>query len=146
MGGKSQNYITNFFSKIKIEPSGCWRWTAKIQSKGYGGFNILRVSVLAHRVSYEIYNGKIPKGLTIDHLCRNRWCVNPQHLEAVTCRENILRGVGTAAINAKKTHCIRGHELSGNNLYARKDRNERGCRICRNLSAKKCLEGKVCHR
>jgi hypothetical protein len=82
----------------------------------------------AHRVSYVLAHGSIPDGLQLDHLCRNKLCVNPTHLEAVTARENTLRGVSVAAVNAKKTHCPRGHELSGSNLLAY--RKVRSCRAC----------------
>ena len=73
--------------------------------------------VYAHRVAYEIIKGKIPDGLDLDHLCRNKVCVNPDHLEAVTRRENLMRGNTIIAKEVKQTHCKRGHPLSGNNLY-----------------------------
>lgn len=66
-----------------------------------------------HRVSYQEFNGPILPGLVIDHLCRNKKCVNPKHLEAITSGENVLRGVGPTAMNARKTHCMRGHKLLG---------------------------------
>lgn len=84
-----------------------------------------------HRVAYEDKYGTIPEGMVLDHLCRNRACINPDHLEVVTQRENIMRGVGVAAKNAQKTHCKRGHEFTGNNLYRYKGK--RMCRQCRNL-------------
>lgn len=83
----------------------------------------------AHRFSYQLYKGNIPKNLVIDHLCKNPSCVNPDHLEAVTNRENILRGISPAAINSKKTHCPKGHKLSGDNVYIY--RNSRWCKKCR---------------
>lgn len=88
--------------------------------------------VLAHRYVYEKEVGIIPKDFVIDHLCRNGLCVNPKHLEAVTNIENIMRGNGAPAINARKTHCVRGHELSGDNLYNRRS-GKRACRTCGNL-------------
>lgn len=98
-----------FESKFIPEPnSGCWLWTEALKGKGYGGFYLAGKDARAHRVSYELYVGAIPCGLTIDHLCRNKSCVNPDHLEAVTNRENVLRGVGTSAENARKTHCPQG--------------------------------------
>ena len=110
--------------------SKCWNWkgTTFHSTSGarYGCFSYLEKSTLAHRFSYEAFIGKIPKGLTIDHLCRNTLCVNPKHLEAVTLKENILRGNGACARNARKTHCPKGHPLSGKNLLNRR----RGFREC----------------
>lgn len=85
--------------------------------------------ILAHRFEYEKVHGKIPSELVIDHLCRNGLCVNPKHLEAVTNKENILRGEGICAINARKTHCKRGHLLSSENIYQRKN-GKRDCKLC----------------
>jgi hypothetical protein len=87
--------------------------------------------LLAHRVSYELVKGPIPEGLHLDHLCRTPLCVNPDHLEPVTHRENLLRGNTFAARNAAKTHCVQGHELTPDNLYLRKDRIGRMCMTCR---------------
>jgi hypothetical protein len=80
-------------------------------------------------VAYELAIGPIPEGLTIDHLCRNRGCVNPAHLEAVTNRTNLLRGDGIAALNARKTHCKRGHEFTPENTYVWRE-GTRACRAC----------------
>lgn len=82
----------------------------------------------AHRVYYEARFGPIPAGLQLDHLCRNRGCVNPDHLEPVTCRENLMRGHTVAAANAKKTHCNAGHALAGDNLRVWKGK--RYCIVC----------------
>ena len=109
-------------------PDGeCWRWTGSISPNGYGRFNL----IYAHRRSYELHVGPIPEGLTIDHLCRHRWCVNPAHLEPVTRGENVLRGVGPSAQHARKTHCKRGHPLSGENL--RVHARGRECAICKRI-------------
>jgi hypothetical protein len=96
----------------------CWIWTAH-RPTGVGYISIRREGrfVLAHRVAYEQYKGAIPDGLVLDHLCRVPACVNPDHLEAVTQRENALRGVGITAQLARQTHCKRGHSLSGENLH-----------------------------
>lgn len=92
-------------------------------------YEMLRVdgrNVLAHRLAYELVKGTIPAGFTIDHLCRTPACVNPSHLEAVTGRENTLRGISPTAVNAAKVTCNRGHPLEGPNL-----RMYRGVRVCR---------------
>ena len=82
-------------------------------------------------VSYELHVGPIPKGLTVDHTCRNRRCVNPNHMEIVTQKENNARGNSPSAINARKTHCKRGHPFSGDNLYVDPGRQSRHCRACK---------------
>lgn len=121
------NTHDKFWTKIKIT-NFCWEWTGG-KRKGYGLFGLDGKSKSAHRYSYELFKGDIEKGMTIDHLCRNRACVNPNHLESVTNKENVLRGFGLTAINARKTHCLRGHILSGENLYVHKN-NYRACKQC----------------
>ena len=103
----------------------CWLWTAWVDRYGYGRFNLSKgVAVAAHRFAYELLGLEIPLGLTLDHLCRNRPCVNPQHMEPVTNRENILRGVGLAALNAAKSCCPKGHP------YFVSSDGKRRCRTC----------------
>lgn len=85
----------------------------------------------AHRIAYELVNGPIPEGLEIDHLCRNRLCVRPDHLEAVTTQENLRRGNGASARNARKDRCSQGHEFDETNTYWRPDGKGRDCRTCR---------------
>jgi Flp pilus assembly pilin Flp len=106
-----------------------WLWRGSLATKGYGRLRLDGVKVLAHRASYEAYVGPIPEGLTIDHLCRVRACVKPAHLEAVTMRENVLRGIGPAAIHARQTHCKRGHLLAGEHVYQSPEGHRR-CRTC----------------
>ena len=120
-----------FFDKVVVDPeTGCHNWTGGQNGKGYGLFSIGVKKYYAHRVAYELAKGKIPEGLEIDHLCRVRDCVNPDHLEAVTHKENLHRGETFAAANAAKTHCPQGHPLSGDNLYV-DPRGRRECRTCR---------------
>lgn len=110
--------------------TGCWNWIRSKRPNGYGqigkGGHNCRI-LLAHRVAYELYCDPIPKGLDIDHLCRNRGCVNPDHLEPVTRRINLLRGETIAARRAAQTRCIHGHEFTPGNTMRAKS----GTRECR---------------
>lgn len=127
--------MERFMRKVDIIPGGCWEWRAyRAKISGYGFFNVTkRKQVGAHRVSYELHIGPIPEGLEPDHLCRNRGCVCPWHLEAVTHRENCIRGMSPNAINARKTHCKRGHLYNAASTGTRKTRpGTRWCKICRN--------------
>src|SRR5690348_1907218 len=113
-----------FWAKVdRRGPGECWTWQAT-QTNGYGQFKIDGKQRYAHRVSYELTVGPIPDGLQIDHLCRNRACVNPAHMEPVTPRVNTLRGIGGAAARAARTHCPRGHAYTAENTY-RSRRNQR---------------------
>jgi len=109
----------------KVEKGKCWEWRGA-RSRGYGCFNDGDRTVIAHRWSYEAARGPIPPGLTLDHLCRNRSCVNPAHLEIVTRKENVLRGVGVTARNASKVACVHGHGFTEENTY-----HWHGKRICK---------------
>lgn len=117
----------------KVDKSGeCWEWTARRQTHGYGQLLWDGKWRLAHRIAYEMANGPVPAGRELDHLCSNKACVRPDHLEAVTHRENILRASsGFASINAAKTHCPRGHEYTPENTmrFGPEDR-WRWCRTC----------------
>ena len=116
-------------SKIEVANDGCWLWTGARSSNGYGvSWHNLR-AISAHRFAYELLVGPIPEGLTLDHLCRVRHCVNPAHLEPVTMRENLLRGEGWTALNARKTHCPRGHSYDDENTYI--SGGKRYCLTCR---------------
>lgn len=107
-----------FFSKfIKGKKNECWVWGGTTESSGYGVIIINKSRFKAHRVSYHIHYGSISKDLCIDHICRNKSCVNPSHLRNVTTSTNLLEDLRTeAAKNKAKTHCIRGHEFVGVNV------------------------------
>jgi hypothetical protein len=109
----------------------CWPWQGARLPKGYGHFGWRGRTQYAHRFAYTLAHGVIPDGLVIDHLCRNPSCVNPAHLEAVTTRENVLRGVGFCAVNAVKTHCAHGHPYSDDNT--RRRGTWRDCRACHTI-------------
>jgi HNH endonuclease len=111
--------------------SECWEWK-RGRSEGYGTIYVKGDHFLVHRVMYELYRGPIPEGRQIDHLCRNRGCGNPSHMEVVTTRVNILRGMSPSAVNARKTHCVHGHEFTAENTKPRRD----GSRICRECERK----------
>lgn len=115
-----------------VQPDGCWRWNLSIRPDGYGQIWTGNTVRLTHRVSYEIHVGPIPEGLVLDHLCRNRACINPEHLEVVTNEENIRRGQGPSALNARKTHCNQGHELDDANTYTTPG-GTRQCRTCNRI-------------
>lgn len=117
---------------VKDPLTGCVNWVGHINTDGYGTLCSKGRRARAHRVAYELARGPIPPGLVIDHLCRNRACCNPEHLEPVTSRVNILRGEGASARLARATHCVNGHPFSPENTYIRRDRGrERVCRTCK---------------
>lgn len=118
--------------RVHINPdTGCWEWTAGLDSDGYAQARFNGRSRLVHIITYERAHGPVPDGLELDHLCRVRHCVRPSHLEAVTHRENVLRGEGVAALAAQATHCPSGHPYEGRNLLVFAD-GKRRCRACRN--------------
>jgi HNH endonuclease len=127
----ANNVAERFWAKVdRRGPDDCWPWLACRNPRGYGWFGLAhRKNVKAHRYAYELLVRQIPPGLTLDHLCRNPSCVNPAHLEPVTVKENVLRGDGRTAINARKTHCPAGHAYDVANTYV--DRHgSRECRAC----------------
>lgn len=124
------DWVQRLWDKVYVSPD-CWEWFGPVHTKGYGLLKVDGATRLAHRLSYEMLVGPIPEGLVIDHLCRVTHCVNPDHLEAVTQRENIRRGVNPAAASMSKEHCTAGHEFTPENTYVPPKRpNRRQCKAC----------------
>jgi len=139
--GMNSSVRTPLFARVlsKIKPESdphpklgtpCWLWTSCQTTAGYGRYAIIRnrrrTMLMAHRLCYELLMGEIPPGLHLDHLCRVPLCVNPAHLEPVLPKENYLRGYGVGALNARKTHCMRGHSS-----WRRTTIGNRMCSVCR---------------
>ncbi len=123
-----------FWPKVdKAGPDDCWEWQAAKTCDGYGRLTFQRQGHQAHRIAYELLVGEIPEGLQLDHLCRNPSCVNPAHLEPVTCRENVLRGHAYRALIAQ---CFRGHAFTEENTYWAPN-GTRQCIECRRFRAKR---------
>lgn len=124
----------------KVDKTGnCWEWIACTNNDGYGRFRLNGKPQLTHCLSYEDKFGKIPKGLELNHICRNRHCVNPDHLEAITHKENIQKGISA---NRNKTHCPQGHEYTEKNTYIHPSM-KRMCRTCRQILARKYYQLKI---
>lgn len=129
---KSLTTEERFWANVdKTNIDGCWLWLRSNNGKGYGQFVIDGKKHYAHRYAYELIKGVIPKGMTLDHLCRNPYCVNPAHLEPVSNRTNLLRGNTIFALNVAKTHCPHGHPYDLLNTYLY--RGDRYCRKCLRL-------------
>jgi hypothetical protein len=121
--------------------SGCWIWMKSIGTNGYGKTWHNNKTALAHRVAWIITEGEISNELELDHLCRVRSCINPQHLEPVTPKENLSRSPliglrGAPVHHRNKTHCPKGHPYSGENLYLSPKSGGRVCKICKSESGK----------
>lgn len=129
--------IVRFTRHVEVSESGCWLWKSSTNHGGYGEFTVPaatsrgKKTVAAHRWAYEHFVGPIPDGLTIDHLCRVRHCVNPAHLEPVTVQDNLAR-------RPPKTHCPNGHPYQGSNLRVNRQ-GAKECRTCRRDSHRRYL-------
>lgn len=133
MRNNSMTVIERFLKYVAISELGCWLWQGSLDTKGYGSLWDGEHNVRAHRFAHEYYKGIIPKGLEPDHLCRNRSCVNPNHIEIVTHLENVRRGV--VGINMRsKTHCPKGHPYTMENTYIAPHDGSRYCKTCKHLS------------
>lgn len=119
-----------FFSHLTETLAGCWMWDKPDLKTGYGQFWDNNQKWLPHRWSYEFFCAEIPADLVLDHLCGNRACANPWHLEPVTQRVNLVRSTNFIAVNAAMTHCVRGHPFDEANTSYRQDRPGRVCRAC----------------
>ena len=120
--------IDRLKSKVVIDDNGCWNFTGSINEKGYGRFSLNDKIGLAHTASYILFKGEITKGNTVDHLCRNRKCVSPDHLESVPHEINLLRGNSITTMQVNQTHCKNGHLFDERNTISRNG--HRRCRIC----------------
>jgi hypothetical protein len=132
-------WIDRFWAKVDLkgptpadraELGPCWLWLGTKDNYGYGVFSIAGQNFKAHRLSYHHVNGGVDDALTLDHLCRQKDCVYPGHLEAVDAAENTRRA------NPRRTHCLRGHEFTPENTYIKPNRSQ-GCRACNNLLHRK---------
>lgn len=140
-GKRRQKLIQNILSRIEINPglNSCWEWQGALNPKGYAHVCWKGLPTQGHRACYILFRGEIPEGKEIDHLCGNRSCIHPWHMEAVDHRVNILRGNTLAAKQLKQRHCKRGHSLE--DAISRRG-NRRECRTCYELyKARKRLFG-----
>lgn len=129
--------LPRFWAKVE-KTEGCWNWTAYLDPQGYGRYNHNGRCRLAHRLAYIDRVGPIPDGLHLDHLCKNRRCVNPAHLEPVTAQENLRR---SAAREAKRaiTHCPSGHPYDARNTFVNRA-GSRVCRACRQRAVRRWMD------
>lgn len=115
-------FEVRFWMKVRFTPT-CWEWKSNFNGTGYGRIKVGRKNIAAHRWAYEFCRGPIAEGMTLDHLCRNRKCINPEHLEEVSLKENILRGTAPSAQYARSINCKWGHPLE-------QGKRQRFCRTC----------------
>ena len=140
MAPKPKPPIDRFLPKVNRLPTGCWQWTSYIDKEtGYGRFGLPGGIVIgAHRFSYMYYKGPIADDMVLDHTCKNRWCVNPDHLEEVTLLVNLQRGDNShrGRWQRETTHCPQGHEYSPDNTWISKT----GARYCKTCNRERMRE------
>jgi len=139
----TDDFVERFMRNIDMSKGlfECWEWMGSKDAYGYGQIGRNCHMYKVHRVLYTYFVSIIPFGLTLDHKCRNRSCVNPSHLEPVSNHENILRGESFTAKQSRQTYCINGHPLSGENLSIRYNKDgsfrARQCQTCRRIANRK---------
>lgn len=134
----NESECTRFWAKVaRAAGSGCWEWLASVNVRdGYGQYRIKGKTRRAHIVAYELVVGRVPLGLVLDHICRNRRCVNPAHLDPVTLGENTRRGMSPTAIASRTNRCLRGHAFTDGNTIKRAN-GKRECRTCDNVGQRR---------
>lgn len=136
--GMSLDLKTGFYDRIE-KTSSCWNWLGPRMRSGYGRASFSGRRGLAHRISYELLRAPVPSNLQIDHVCRNRLCVNPDHLCPMTRKENLRRGIGPTGIRHRQIACKYGHPFDEKNTRIRKN----GTRQCRRCSVRQVTEYRV---
>lgn len=141
MAKKLMSDIQRFWTHVEHQENGCWLWTGTVNAK-YGAFKIgsrtykTRRMLYAHRFIWEYLNGPIPDGLQLHHVCENKLCVNPEHLELLTVHDHVHKSPNNITyINLHQTHCHRGHEYTPENTYT--FRGKRHCRECQRINWRK---------
>lgn len=129
------NIVERFLKSVREGKNGCIEWTGTKDDRGYGTISAtprknLKKNIKAYRLSYRLFNGKLQRGLVIDHICRNKSCVNPKHLRQVSYRDNIINSDSCFATNARKTICKRGHSLMDKDNLLKSKNNTRHCKKC----------------
>ena len=120
------------WSRIRKSSDGCWLQTSGLNYGGYGSYSIAGRTVRTHRFMYVVHRGPIASDVVLDHLCRNRACCNPEHLDPVANELNVERGMSPSAVNARKSHCLRGHPFDAENTEVRPG-GGRACKECRRI-------------
>lgn len=146
VSGRWGDATERFWANVDCpDDASCWLWTGALDADGYGTFRVDSRKVRAHRFAYELLVGPIANAMVLDHVlargCLHRRCVNPAHLEQVPNVENVARGMSPSAINSRATHCIRDHELSGDNLFVTRA-GKRQCRVCSRVASKRRLRAR----
>lgn len=143
LGPERVERVTQRFWRFVEKSDRCWRWMGGgiSSAPGYGRFRAVNSLVQAHRFSYELLVGPIPDGLELDHLCSNRWCVNPAHLEPVTSQQNQHRSRSVSGLNAAKTHCPYGHSYGDESNVWVSASGRRFCRACQRARWDKFARG-----